>query len=103
MKVVIRERLNAGESEEEIRQYFVDRYGTRILAQPPTSGISLAVWLVPPVGFAAAAIGLYLVVREMRRRRQPAGTGLSGASEAGLGPYLKKVDEEMSGERDDSA
>lgn len=101
MKVVIRERLAAGESEEEIRDYFVDRYGTRILAQPPTSGISLAVWIVPPVAFVAASIALYLVVREMRRRRQLPGTALPGASDAGLAPYLKKVDEEISRNRND--
>lgn len=69
MRVVIRERLVQGESEDEIKLYFVERYGTRILAEPPTSGISLVVWIVPPAAMVLGAGALYMVVREMRRRR----------------------------------
>lgn len=101
MKVIIRERLAAGESEAEIRQYFVDRYGNRILAQPPTSGVSLAVWIVPPVGFALGGLGLFLVIREMRRRKRTARQGAVEAADAGLAPYLEQVDQDIAKIRDD--
>lgn len=101
MKVIIRERLAAGESEAEIRQYFVDRYGNRILAQPPTSGVSLAVWVVPPIGFALGGLGLFLIVREMRRRKRTARAGVADAADAELAPYLEKVDEEIAKIRND--
>ena len=48
MKGVIREKLRAGESEDEILEYFAARYGDAVLASPPTTGFSVVVWVVPP-------------------------------------------------------
>ncbi|MBI2965923.1 MAG: cytochrome c-type biogenesis protein CcmH [Chloroflexi bacterium] len=96
MRELIRERLAAEQSEDEIKQYFVDRYGTRILAEPPASGVSLAVWIIPPVVMLAGAAALYFVVREMRRRRQDQGIETAQASsDPTLKPYLEAVDEEL--------
>jgi cytochrome c-type biogenesis protein CcmH len=100
MRVLIRERLAAGESESEIKQYFVERYGTRILAEPPTSGVSLAVWIIPPVMMLGGAAALYFVVREMRRRRRDQGTAQAGVvaadgADPSLRPYLEAVDEDL--------
>jgi cytochrome c-type biogenesis protein CcmH len=90
MRVLIRERLAAGDTEEAIKAYFVDRYGTRILAEPPASGISLAVWVIPPVVLAAGAAALWAVVREMRRRAVA-----PRAEDESLGKYLGAVDDEL--------
>lgn len=49
----IRVQLEAGKTEAEIQQYFVDRYGPRVLSSPPREGFNLIVWLLP--------IGLVLV------------------------------------------
>ena len=97
MRELIRERLAAGQSEDEIKQYFVERYGTRILAEPPTSGVSLAVWIIPPVVMLAGAAALYFVVREMRSKRRDqavAEIDQSGADPS-LEPYLEAVDREL--------
>lgn len=104
MRVLIRERLVEGESEGDIKRYFVDRYGARILAEPPTSGVSLAVWIIPPIIMLASAAALYFVVREMRRRRRDLGIAQTGPVDAegadpSLKPYLEAVDEDLQGGR----
>ncbi|HEY7039839.1 MAG TPA: cytochrome c-type biogenesis protein [Methylomirabilota bacterium] len=71
MKAIIRERLAAGESPEQVKAYFVEKYGTWILLSPPRQGFNLLVWVVP---FVALAAGLVLVLVLVRRwsRRPPA-------------------------------
>jgi cytochrome c-type biogenesis protein CcmH/NrfF len=70
MKDIIRERLTAGESPEQVRAYFVDKYGTWILLSPPRQGFNLLVWVVP---FAGLGLGLVLVLIVVRRwSRRPA-------------------------------
>ncbi len=50
MRGVIRERLAAGETPEQIKAYFVEKYGVWILLAPPRQGFSLLVWVVPFAG-----------------------------------------------------
>lgn len=49
MRALIRQMLQEGKSEEEILQYFVDRYGEWILAVPPSRGINRLLWWLPPL------------------------------------------------------
>lgn len=49
MKAVVREKLAAGESEEEVVAYFVSKYGEWVLLDPPKRGFNLVVWLGPLV------------------------------------------------------
>ena len=72
MRAVIREMLAEGRTREEILDYFVDRYGPDILAAPPKSGANLLAWILPIVGVAAGLGALFLVIRAMTGRRQPA-------------------------------
>jgi hypothetical protein len=53
------------------------------------------IWVVPPVGLAVALGGLFLILREMRRRRSvPAIAGMDAPDEV-LATYLEAVDREM--------
>ncbi len=61
---VIRERLAAGESPEEVKAYFVSKYGEWILLKPPKRGFTLLVWVLP---FLALALGGALLVVILRR------------------------------------
>jgi cytochrome c-type biogenesis protein CcmH len=69
MRGVIRERLAAGQTPDQIIAYFVDKYGEWILLEPPKRGFSLLVWVVPYIGLVG---GLVLVVfLAMRWSRRP--------------------------------
>ncbi len=64
MRALIRDRLQQGQTAEEIIAYFVSRYGESILAAPPRRGLSLIVWIGP---FAALALAAAIAVATLRR------------------------------------
>jgi cytochrome c-type biogenesis protein CcmH len=68
MRGVIRERLAAGETPEQVKAYFVDKYGLWILLEPPRQGFSLLVWVVPYVGLLGGLVLVGLIVRRWSRR-----------------------------------
>lgn len=73
LRRLIREDLAAGKSEDEIRQFLVDRYGDFILFKPPFKAETLILWLGP---FAMLLGGFAYLVWFLRRRQsvvQPAG------------------------------
>ncbi len=63
---VIRTKLAEGQTEEDIKAYFLDQYGARALAEPPRSGITLGVWIMP---FLVVAIGGFIYIRLRRQSR----------------------------------
>ena len=62
MRVLVRERLVAGDSNAEVVDYIVDRYGEFVLLSPQTSGSNLLLWLAGPLMLGAGLLvgGLYL-------------------------------------------
>jgi len=56
MRAVIRAKLSAGESDQQILDEFVASYGDSILTEPPKRGISLGVWIGPVVGVLLGAL-----------------------------------------------
>jgi cytochrome c-type biogenesis protein CcmH len=65
---LIRLKLSQGESEEQIKQYFVDNYGARVLNEPPREGLNWLAYIVPPV---VILIGAGFLVRALRMMRKP--------------------------------
>jgi len=65
---LIREKLVAGWTEDEIKNYFVAQYGDRVLAAPPASGLNWLVYIIPPLAILG---GIYILYRALRAWRQP--------------------------------
>lgn len=63
MRRIIAEMLQEGKTEEEIKAFFVDRYGEWILYEPPRRGVTLWVWVLPVLGFALLGLGLFAYFR----------------------------------------
>jgi cytochrome c-type biogenesis protein CcmH len=59
VRAEIRRRVAAGESDAEIRSFFVSRYGSDILLSPPSSGVGAMAWSLPVVFVVSAAVGLW--------------------------------------------
>ena len=99
MRGIVREKLAAGWTDEQVREFFVERYGPSVLLEPPTEGISLAVWLVPPIGVVAAIVVFIVVLRKMRRRPVPIDVDVNAdaVSEEELHPYFERIEESLSG------
>ncbi len=65
-RATIREKLIAGWSEQQIKSYFVEQYGARVLATPPAEGLNWLVYILPPVAFVAGAVVLFQAIRSWR-------------------------------------
>lgn len=64
----IRRRVEAGESDAEIRAFLVSRYGRDILLKPEGRGVAGLVWVLPVIAVAWAALGLGLAFRRWSGR-----------------------------------
>lgn len=60
-------RIAQGESDDEIKAAYVDRYGEWILLRPSASGVGSLVWALPAAGLVVGAAGLGLAFRRWRR------------------------------------
>ena len=58
MRAVVSEKIAEGWTDDEIRDFFVERYGPTVLMEPPTEGMGLVAWLVPPIAVAVVVGGL---------------------------------------------
>jgi len=105
----IRTQLSQGRSEQEIRQYFVDRYGARVLAQPRFEGFDLIVWLLPILAVVIGAIVFWRYLGSLRDGVPPGpeepgrdDTGMIAQSSAQKPPpaadeddYVSRVEKEV--------
>lgn len=89
---LIRLKLSQGWETEQIRQYFAQVYGDRVLSAPPPEGLNLLVYILPPVIFAA---GVFVIYRVLRSSRKPAQAELKPLSNESDDPYLKRLEEEI--------
>lgn len=68
MRALILDELRAGKSPEEIRAYFVSKYGQWILLSPTARGFGLLVWVLPGLGAVAGLGGAAFALRRWARR-----------------------------------
>ena len=66
MRRIIAEMLQEGKTEEEIKAFFVDRYGEWILYEPPRRGVTLWVWVLPVLGLVLLGLGLFAYFRSRK-------------------------------------
>lgn len=64
---LIRLKLSEGWSEKQIKDYFVQQYGDRVLATPPARGLNWLVYVIPPLAFLVGVFVLYQAFRAWRR------------------------------------
>lgn len=89
LRVLVRERILAGDTNEETVQYVVDRYGEYVLLKPRATGTNLILWVAGPVLLVLALIigAGYILTR---RRAEGRVEELSAEEEA----RLQKIMEE---------
>ncbi|PZR57407.1 MAG: cytochrome c-type biogenesis protein CcmH [Stutzerimonas stutzeri] len=88
LRLLVRERLKNGDSDEAVIEYVVSRYGEFVLLNPRLRGETLLLWGAPIVLFLAGAAAMVLFVR--KRGGKPTGTPLSEAEKAELERALKR-------------
>ena len=86
LRLIIRERLVAGDTDAEVVDYIVARYGEGVLFKPPAEGVNLVLWLAGPA-LLLAGIGVAVVAG---RRRVVPEVALSSDEEARVREILKE-------------
>ena len=96
----VRRMLREGQTEEQIKDFFVSRYGEWILRAPKKEGLGLVLWLLP--GIAMIFVGGWIVLRVYRRARSErereipeAAAPLSAQDRARIGRDLRRFEEEI--------
>jgi cytochrome c-type biogenesis protein CcmH len=69
LRVLLRQRLVAGDTDQQVLDYVVARYGVFVLLDPPFAPATYLLWLTPPVLVLGA--GILLALRARRRRPDP--------------------------------
>lgn len=67
LRVLLRERLKAGDTDAQAVQYIVDRYGEFVLLQPTMKGANILLWIAGPV---MVVLGLGIAFLSIRARRR---------------------------------
>jgi cytochrome c-type biogenesis protein CcmH len=73
LRVLVRERLTAGDSDRQVLDFLTARYGDFVLLRPRLAADTVILWFTPAAVLALGALGLVLVLR--RRSRTVAGAG----------------------------
>jgi cytochrome c-type biogenesis protein CcmH len=87
LRIIIRERLVAGDSDQDVVDYIVARYGEGVLFNPPAEGANLVLWLAGP---ALLLAGIGVAMAAARRRRTMPEASLSTDEEARVREILKE-------------
>ncbi len=90
---LIREKLAQGQNQQQIKEYFVNYYGDRVLAEPPRRGLNWLVYVLPPVFILGGALILARVLRNMRR--VPASAGPVPEEPLSEDPYVARFEEQV--------
>lgn len=85
LRVLVRERLVAGETDEQVIDYVVSRYGEFVLLQPRFNMRNALLWAAP---ILLLAIGGTFIVVQSRRRTRPVTQALSAEEERRLKEIL---------------
>ncbi len=89
LRLLVRERLVAGDSNDEVVAFVVDRYGEYVLLNPTTTGVNWLLWAAGPIMFLiAAGVGIVYV----RGRDKPTQAAALSAQEQA------RLDEILNGE-----
>jgi len=94
MRRQVEEKLLAGEDEATIKQFFIDRYGVRVLREPPRTGLNLWLWRLPVIGLIVGLVGLIWNLRHMARNQQKiahAGATFEATTDDPLDPEVQEL------------
>ena len=86
LRVILRERIAAGDTDDQAMGYIVARYGSFVQMRPPLRGDTLALWFGPAVVLVLGGLGAFVY---MRSRSPATAAPLTAAEEAELADLLK--------------
>jgi cytochrome c-type biogenesis protein CcmH len=90
LRVLVRERLKVGDSDAQVVNFLVARYGEFVLLRPPLAWHTAALWGLPPAALLIGIAAIVVVVRRRRRAPSPQPSNLTAAEENRLSELLRE-------------
>ncbi|WP_346358089.1 cytochrome c-type biogenesis protein [Bosea sp. (in: a-proteobacteria)] len=87
LRILVRERLTAGDSDGAVIDFVVARYGDFVLLRPPMNARTIALWAAP---FLIVLFGAVFLWRRRNRAAAPAGAALTAEEQARLDELVKQ-------------
>jgi cytochrome c-type biogenesis protein CcmH len=84
IRLIVRERLLAHDTDEQVMQYLVDRYGEFVLLKPVLAPHTLVLWAAAPLVLVIGGIAIVLAARRKRALAVPAPGSLSAEEQRAL-------------------
>ena len=91
LRILVRERLIKGETDQEVLEFIVDRYGEFVLLRPQANGVNLILWALTPIALLLSLIfsGAYIINRN-RNVKSVGSTPLSNEEKDKLDQVLRR-------------
>ena len=81
MRAIVREQLEAGKTAEQIKEFFVSKYGEWVLLKPKATGFSALLWILPYVVLVIGVIAALWFVRRWSKNKKPSLSPLADSAE----------------------
>ena len=88
LRLLVRERIVAGDTDEQVVAFVVDRYGEFVLLQPTLTGSNLILWVAGPAMLAGALVIALVYLRRRRLTVEPS-AGLTAEESTRLDQILR--------------
>jgi cytochrome c-type biogenesis protein CcmH len=88
---LIRQKLGEGWSEVQIKAYFAEQYGDRVLAEPPARGLNWMFYVLPPLVFVLGAVFTVRLMRSWKTAPRAAEENLPTIED----DYVNRLEEEL--------
>jgi cytochrome c-type biogenesis protein CcmH len=92
---IIYDKLALGWDESQIKQYFVDQYGDRVLSTPPATGFNWLIYVLPPLAFVAGAGLLFRLFKNWKETPTPPRRISSAQLDGSDDPYVALLEEQL--------
>jgi cytochrome c-type biogenesis protein CcmH len=89
LRMLVRERLTAGDSDAQVINFLVARYGEFVLLRPPLSWHTAALWGLPPAALLIGIVAIAMIVRRRPTAAAIAPTNLTADEEIRLSKLLR--------------
>jgi cytochrome c-type biogenesis protein CcmH len=100
LRVIVREQVKAGATDEQAQEYLVARYGDFVLLKPPFKTKTALIWTGPFLLLLGGGIGIHLYYRRVARAQA---APLTAAEQARLASLLRSNDDRPNPDRDEAA
>jgi len=92
MRILVRERITAGDTDAEVKQYLVDRYGNFVLMRPPVQTNTVFLWAGPAIFLSLAFFGFFMYLRKSKAHASLEPAPLAAEEEAELQRLIEEAE-----------